>query len=63
MSGPEFRDRVDAVAPHVAARIVFMTGGISWEPVRMRLVGTSNLVLEKPFDMAALRELIRRRRS
>jgi CheY-like chemotaxis protein len=61
MNGVEFRDRVDLARPDLAARIVFVTGGVFWDRVHKLIESVPNVVLEKPFDMAALRELIRRR--
>lgn len=61
MTGIELRDRVHAVRPDLAARIVFVTGGIVMAHLRDRLDATPNTVLEKPLDFGALKELIRRR--
>lgn len=61
MSGIELRNRVHAARPEVAARIVFVTGGILREGVRALLEGMPNTVLAKPFDPDDLRELVRRR--
>jgi CheY-like chemotaxis protein len=61
MNGVEFRNRVHAARPDLAARIVFVTGGILWERVRNLLDSVPNAVVDKPFDTGALRELIRRR--
>jgi two-component system NtrC family sensor kinase len=61
MTGVELRDRVHAARPDLAARIVFMTGGILWSHVRELLDAVPNTVIAKPFDLGALRELIRRR--
>ena len=61
MTGVELRHRVHAVRPDLAARIVFMTGGILWAHVRELLDAVPNTVIAKPFDLGALRELIHRR--
>jgi CheY-like chemotaxis protein len=61
MSGVELRNRIDAIAPDQAARIVFVTGGIVRPDVRALLEGVPNAWLEKPIDLEGLRELIRRR--
>jgi DNA-binding NtrC family response regulator len=61
MNGIELRNRVHAVRPDLAARIIFVTGGIVVAHLRDLLDKTPNMVLEKPIDFAALRELIRRR--
>ncbi len=61
MTGVELHERVERVAPELAARFVFMTGGIILPHVQELLQSTPNIVLAKPFDYGALRELIRRR--
>ena len=63
IDGVELHARVSRVAPDIAARFIFVTGGILLPHVQTRLEGISNLVLAKPFDFAGLRELIRRRTS
>ncbi|HEY1693622.1 MAG TPA: response regulator [Polyangiaceae bacterium] len=63
MNGLELRDRVADVRPDLAIRIVFVTGGIVLEHLRRRMAEVPNTVLEKPFDFASLREMIRRRTS
>jgi DNA-binding NtrC family response regulator len=61
VNGVELRNRVHAARPDLAARIVLTTGGIYWDRVNELLDSVPNPVLEKPFDLGALRELIRRR--
>jgi CheY-like chemotaxis protein len=61
MTGVELHQRVQATNPDLAARIVFVSGGSLSEPIRTYLESTPNTVLAKPFDLASLRELIRRR--
>jgi DNA-binding NtrC family response regulator len=61
MNGVELHRRVQAVRADLAARFVFITGGISWPPVRALLDEVPNLVLEKPLEMTAVRELVHRR--
>ena len=61
MTGIELRNRLHATRPDLAARIVFVTGGILWAYVRRLLDSVPNTVLEKPLDLQALREFIRRR--
>ncbi len=61
MNGIELRERVEAVAPEQAARMVFITGGILVPRVRALLESVPNAWLEKPIDLEGLRELIRRR--
>jgi CheY-like chemotaxis protein len=61
MNGAELRNRVHAARPDLAARFIFLTGGVVWKHLHHLLDSLPNLVLEKPLDLAALRELIRRR--
>jgi DNA-binding NtrC family response regulator len=61
MNGVQLHDRVHAVHPELAARFVFVTGGVSVDSVRQLLDSVPNLVLERPIDFGALREFIRRR--
>ena len=61
MNGVTLHDRVKCDQPELAARFVFITGGIVLPHVQTLLEGVSNLVLAKPLDMQALRELVRRR--
>lgn len=61
MNGVELRHRVHATSPDLAARIIFVTGGILWGRVQKLLESVPNTVLVKPFDLEGLRELIRRR--
>jgi CheY-like chemotaxis protein len=63
IDGVEMHARVARVAPEIAARFIFVTGGILLPHVQARLEGVDNLVLAKPFDFGGLRELIRRRTS
>jgi CheY-like chemotaxis protein len=61
MNGLELHAHVERVAPEQAARFIFMTGGILRPDVQALLdVTPSIVVLAKPFDYGALRELIRR---
>jgi DNA-binding NarL/FixJ family response regulator len=61
LNGVELRNRIEAVQPDQAARIVFMTGGIVRADVRALLEQVPNAWLEKPLDIDGLRELVRRR--
>lgn len=62
LGGYELWSRLNAVRPELAARIVFMTGG-GLDPKVQELFGDmpNLMMIAKPFDMDALRELIRRR--
>jgi len=57
-NGVELRDRVHEVHPELAARIVFMTGGVPRDDIRERLESLPNLVLEKPIALGLLRDLV-----
>lgn len=61
MDGVELHDRVREVRPDLAQRIVFTTGGVIGDPLRLALSRLPNTILEKPFHLASLREMIWRR--
>lgn len=61
MNGVALHDHVKRSQPELAARFIFITGGIVLPHVQAMLMDVSNLVLAKPLDLPALRELIRRR--
>lgn len=61
MTGIEVYEAVKERAPALAAKFVFMTGGTFAAATREFLDNVPNTRLEKPFDLRALRELIRQR--
>ena len=61
MNGIALLEHVKRTAPELAMRFIFVTGGIVLPHVQTMLKNVSNLVLAKPLDLPALRELIRRR--
>lgn len=61
MHGVALHDHVRRDQPELAARFIFISGGIVLPHVQALLHDVSNLVLAKPLDLPALRELIRRR--
>lgn len=61
LNGLDLRDCLHAQRPDLASRIVFVTGGLLYEHLRLRLDQVPNMVLAKPFNLTALREMIRRR--
>jgi len=61
VTGMDLYREVLRVAPHVAGRIVFMTGGVYTTRARAFVEGLPNRCIEKPPDPAKLRELVRRR--
>ena len=60
MSGMELHARVTALAPALAERFVFVTGGAFTDAAADFLRTTTNGWIEKPFDPRALRELVDR---
>lgn len=61
MSGMVFYDSVRRISADLAQRIVFMTGGAFTTESHEFLTNHPDSWLEKPFDIRALRELIRTR--
>jgi CheY-like chemotaxis protein len=61
MTGIDLHERLQVVHPQLAARMVFMTGGVGDDHVQAVLDSLPHLVLHKPLDVADLREFIRRR--
>jgi CheY-like chemotaxis protein len=60
MTGMDLHQRLQAAAPHLAARFVFLTGGAFTADARAFLDRVRNPMVEKPFDPASLRELVNR---
>jgi PAS domain S-box-containing protein len=58
MTGVDFYNELRSFAPERAADIVFMTGGAFTPKARAFLDTISNERLEKPFDMATLKNLV-----
>ena len=61
MSGIELYEELLETRPHIAERIIFMTGGAFTPRAREFLERVPNIRLEKPFDLETLREAVRRR--
>jgi signal transduction histidine kinase/CheY-like chemotaxis protein len=59
VTGMEVFGYVTAERPHLARRMVFMTGGAFTARARAFLDQIPNLCIEKPFELARLREVIR----
>jgi PAS domain S-box-containing protein len=59
MTGMELYERLRQIAPDLAARMVFMTGGAFTPSTREFLEKVPNPRLEKPFDLAVLLQLVR----
>jgi CheY-like chemotaxis protein/two-component sensor histidine kinase len=60
MTGMDLHAHLAAIAPALAERIVFVTGGAFTDRAREFLASVPNPQLEKPFDPSALRELVAR---
>jgi CheY-like chemotaxis protein len=61
MSGDDVYREVKRVAPEQVERMVFITGGATTQRARDFLAAVPNPILEKPFDVNKLREMIRAR--
>jgi len=59
VAGPDLHQRLQRFAPEQAARMIFMTGGAFTPATRAFLEGITNPTLEKPFELQALRALVR----
>ncbi len=60
MTGMDFHARLLAVAPEVAPRVVFLTGGAFTSKARAFLDSVPNERIEKPFERAHLRAVVNR---
>ena len=58
MDGAEFFERLEAVLPDQAARVVFMTGGAFTQRTKEFLSPTRHRLLEKPFEATVLEGMI-----
>jgi|GEM_PF-2015584 len=58
LSGMALFERIRAELPETAERFVFITGASASAGARTFLAGVANPVLEKPFDVCGLRELV-----
>jgi CheY-like chemotaxis protein len=58
MSGIELYDEVRRLAPEIAERTIFITGGAFTASAQRFLDSVPNVRLEKPFDARELRELV-----
>jgi CheY-like chemotaxis protein len=59
MTGMDFHERLSSLSPELARRTVFITGGAFTPKAREFLDRVKGPVVEKPFDGAALRSLVR----
>jgi PAS domain S-box-containing protein len=60
MTGMDLHEKVRAERPGLAARFVFLTGGAFTATARDFLTSVPNARVEKPFEPAALRDLVAR---
>lgn len=60
MTGSDLYDALSRLGKDVAARLVFMTGGVFNQRTQEFLDKIPNERVDKPFDMGALQDLIRR---
>ncbi|TXD37471.1 PAS domain S-box protein [Lujinxingia vulgaris] len=60
MSGIDLFEHIQHHHPHLAPRVVFISGGAFTERARNFLEHVPNLALDKPFDLNALCELVQR---
>ena len=60
MTGMDFHQSLSGAAPHLANRVIFMTGGAFTAKAQQFLAATPNEHIEKPFHPANLRAIIRR---
>ena len=61
MTGMDLHAALCAEAPDQAERMIFMSGGAFTARAKDFLAGVSNVCIEKPFDLASLKELINAR--
>jgi PAS domain S-box-containing protein len=59
VSGMDFYEGLSSTRPDLAARVVFMTGGVFTERAVRFLERHPNIRIEKPIDSASLRQVIR----
>jgi DNA-binding NtrC family response regulator len=62
-SGMELYERVKQQRPAVLGRMIFSTGDVVSSEAAAFVAHTSCPVLQKPFELAVLRELIAQRRA
>jgi CheY-like chemotaxis protein len=61
MTGSDLYDALARVGDNMESRLVFMTGGVFSQRTQDFLDRIPNERIDKPFDMSALLEIIRRR--
>ena len=58
MTGIELHAALVKIAPELAAKMIFMTGGAFSPSASAFLESASNLTIDKPFKPAALRQVV-----
>jgi CheY-like chemotaxis protein len=61
MTGMDLHEEITRLMPEQAERMVFLTGGAVTTRAKDFVAAVSNLVLEKPFDVHRLRQIVRSR--
>jgi CheY-like chemotaxis protein/anti-sigma regulatory factor (Ser/Thr protein kinase) len=61
ISGVDFYHELAGSAPHIAERVIFLSGGAFTASARQLLQSVPNLSVQKPFDSSGLRALVRER--
>ncbi|MBH23042.1 MAG: hypothetical protein CMH57_01015 [Myxococcales bacterium] len=57
-NGLDFYEACRGASPGLEERIIFMSGGVVDSELSRRVKALSNLHVEKPFDLMALREMV-----
>ncbi|HKG93352.1 MAG TPA: response regulator [Gemmatimonadaceae bacterium] len=60
LSGVDFHDQLASARPELLPHVVFSTGDLSSSDVADFVQRTNCLVLQKPFELSALRETVQR---
>ncbi|MGH7436424.1 MAG: response regulator [Polyangiaceae bacterium] len=59
MTGADLHDQIARIAPEQAERMVFLSGGFTTPRVQKFVANVRNRVMDKPFDLNELRDLVR----
>jgi CheY-like chemotaxis protein len=59
LTGMDVYERLAAAAPDQAAKMIFVTASATTNRARAFVAAMANRVLEKPFDVAQLRRVVR----
>jgi CheY-like chemotaxis protein len=61
VTGMDLHEEISRLAPAMAAQMIFLTGGAVTTQARAFVAAVANRVIEKPFDVGALRSLVESR--